>query len=523
MTGRLTLSKRLPRRTRRGALLIIVLVAIVMISLAAYTFTALMHTEDEAARLIARQVQSKYLVDSGVDYVRLFLASDDATIREKGGVWDNSMSFQAFPVGADPNDPTLVGRFTIISSSIDDEGNPEGYRYGLMDESCKLNVNTLTFADSWVPGGGRQLLMGLPEMTEDIADAILDYLDGDDEPRDYGTETSYYEGLSPGYRAKNGPLDSLDELLNIRGVTPQLLFGLDSNRNGLVDGSELASQNVGSTEPDMLLGWANYLAMHSKESNLNPEGLERVNLNNPDLEQLYTDLRSAFNDEWSKYIIQYRQNGPYVMKEGDANPVSAATPFVLDFEKESAFTFTQVLDLVDTYTTAPNPDDASKPLILSSPISLARLTGSIPILMKNATTYEGQAIPGRINIMQAPRRVLAAIPGMTEDILDEILNRREFELDDPDGADLNRQFETWLLVEGLVDLATMKAMLPFVCTGGDVYTAEVIGYFDDGVGTSRAEVVVDTTVPIPRVLFWRDKTHLQNAYSLDLLGIELKK
>jgi len=46
-------------------LLVVVLVTIVMLALAAYTFTALMTTEDEAARLIARQVQSKYLVDSG--------------------------------------------------------------------------------------------------------------------------------------------------------------------------------------------------------------------------------------------------------------------------------------------------------------------------------------------------------------------------------------------------------------------------------------------------------------------------
>lgn len=507
---------------RRGSLLIVVLVAIVMLALAAYTFTALMVTEDEAARLIARQIQSKYLVDSGVDYTRLYLSASPADIREKGGLWANDLSFQAIPVGVDPTNPELVGRFSIISSSIDDEGNPEGYRFGLMDESCKLNLNTLTFADNWVPGGGRQLLMGLPDMTEDIADSILDYLDGDDEPREYGVETSYYEGLSPAYRAKNGPFDSIDELLNVRGVTPQLMFGLDSNRNGLLDASETAGENVGNTEPDMLLGWSNYVTLHSKESNLNSEGLERVNLNNPDLEQLYTDLRSAFPEEWAKFIIQYRQNGPYILKDDDPTPVSAATPFELDFEQESTVTFTQVLDLVDAYTTATNPDDADAPLILRSPVRTENLGFAMPILMKSATTYQGQAIPGRVNVMQAPRRILMSVPGMTDDILEQILSKREFELDDPDGADSNRQFETWLLVEGIVDLATMKSMLPFLCTGGDVYMAEVVGYFDDGIGSSRAEVVVDTTVPIPRILFWRDKSHLQSGYSLDILGTSLK-
>lgn len=508
---------RFGARPRRGSLLLIVLVTVVLLALAAYTFTNLMQTEDEASRLMTRQIQSKYLVDSGVDYVRLFLATDKATLREKGGVWSNPTAFQSIPVGADPNDETLLGRFTIIAPGIDDEGNPEGLRYGLVNESSRLNINILTYADNWYPGGGRQLLMALPLMTEETADAILDWMDSDEEPRDYGTESSYYTGLPAPYQCKNGPLDSLDELLLVRGVSPELLFGLDTNRNGILDESEQASDS-GDLEPDMLLGWANYLTLHSKETNLNSEGLARVNLNNPDLEQLYTDLRAHFNEEWTRFIIQYRLNGPYTRQDDDPEPVAASTPFELDTTQEGQFTFTQILDLVDSYTTATNPEDADQPLILRSPIQTLSLFRDIPILFQNATTYEGENIPGRINIMQAPRRILASVPGMTDEILEEILRIREFELDDPTGADVNRQFETWILVEGIVDLTTMKTMLPFVCTGGDVYSAEIVGYFDDGVGTSRAEVVVDTTIPIPRILFWRDKSHVQGGYSIDVLG-----
>ena len=46
----------------RGVLLLIVLVAIVILSLSAYTFVALMQTEEKAVRLQTRQVQSKLLV-----------------------------------------------------------------------------------------------------------------------------------------------------------------------------------------------------------------------------------------------------------------------------------------------------------------------------------------------------------------------------------------------------------------------------------------------------------------------------
>lgn len=494
------------------------MVTIILLALAAYSFTALMQVEDEAARLTVRQVQSKYLADSGVDYVRLLLANNASTIRELGGLWDNANCFQAVTVGIDPEDPEQMGRFTVVSPGMDDNGNPEGFRFGLMDESNKINVNTLVFADSWSEGGGRQLLMALPDMTESTADAILDWIDGDEEEREYGCEADYYTGLNPPYSAKNGPVDSLDELLLVRGVTPQLLFGLDHNRNGVIDQEELAASGGSSLNADSMLGWGAYLTLHSKESNLNSEGLERVNLNNPDLNQLYSDLRSSFNEEWTRFIILYRVNGPYTPQEGDPDPVPANFPLELDLEAEPQFTFSQILDLVDAHTSIADPNDADAKLVIASPVRSLGLGASLPTLMQSATTYAGEAIPGRVNLMQAPQRVLAAIPGMTEEILGRILELREFELDDPGGADVNRGFETWILVEGLVDLATMRSMLPFVCVGGDVYQAEVTGFYDDGVGISRVEVVVDDTVPIPRVLFWRDKTHLGSGFSTAVLG-----
>lgn len=63
--------------------------------------------------------------------------------------------------------------------------------------------------------------------------------------------------------------------------------------------------------------------------------------------------------------------------------------------------------------------------------------------------------------------------------------------------------------------------MPFICCGGDVYRAEIVGYFDDNVATSRAEVILDTTEPLPRILFWRDKSHLQSGYTVESLGTDL--
>ena len=125
--------------------------------------------------------------------------------------------------------------------------------------------------------------------------------------------------------------------------------------------------------------------------------------------------------------------------------------------------------------------------------------------------------------MQAPRLVLLGIPGLDDDLVDLIINQRgdDQELDDPDGADLNRRFETWLLVEGIVDRDTMIALMPYVCAGGQVYRAEVVGYFADGAGSSRAEVVLDAMEEVPRILFWRDKSHLRSSFSVEVLGTQL--
>ena len=520
------------------------LVTIVVLALAAYTFTALMQTEDEASRLMTLRVQTKYLVDSGMDYTRLFLSQSDATIRERGGRWDNTEVFQAIPVALSSSTRSRIGYFSIITSSMDEDGLADGNRFGLIDESSKINLNTLLYSDALASspeavelnpalllGNARDILLGLPDMTEEIADAILDWIDADDEERDLGTESAYYAGLDPGYECKNGPLDSLDELLLVRGVTPSMLFGLDLNRNGLLDEDEIAAGDVSGSDFDMLLGWSNYLTTFSKESNLTGEGLPRINVNADDLEQLYDDLKSSFNDEWANFIIYYRCATEIPVEEtldGAVTVNAASVP--VDFDSPALTSkrkFNSVIDMCFVNVDMSEFDEENVGSVAASPVQFTNMGITVPILMASLTTYEGETIPGRVNVMQAPRRVLDCLPLLTEEQVEWIVEKRgdDQELDDPTGADLNRNFETWLMVEGILDgmmtFEDMKILMPFVCAGGDVYRAEIAGYFADGAGTSRAEVVLDTTEEIPRVLFWRDKSHLRKGFSVELMGTEL--
>jgi general secretion pathway protein K len=62
---------------------------------------------------------------------------------------------------------------------------------------------------------------------EEIISSIKDWIDPDDEVTGAGAEGGYYAGLERPYAAKNAPLDCIEELLMVKGVTRELFYGTD--------------------------------------------------------------------------------------------------------------------------------------------------------------------------------------------------------------------------------------------------------------------------------------------------------
>jgi len=60
-----------------------------------------------------------------------------------------------------------------------------------------------------------------------IVDSVVDWVDRDDEEGVNGAETRFYLDRDPPYPAKNGDFDSIEELLQIRGITPELYYGVE--------------------------------------------------------------------------------------------------------------------------------------------------------------------------------------------------------------------------------------------------------------------------------------------------------
>ncbi len=63
------------------------------------------------------------------------------------------------------------------------------------------------------------------QSVSDLLDALTDWLDEDDQVAGFGAENSYYLSLGEPYQCKNGPMDSLEELLLVRGMTKELYYG----------------------------------------------------------------------------------------------------------------------------------------------------------------------------------------------------------------------------------------------------------------------------------------------------------
>lgn len=141
----------------------------------------------------------------------------------------------------------------------------------VVDEASKLNINTAT----------KDQLMGLPYMIEEIADAIIDWRDENDVPSAMGVEGGYYESLTFGYSARNGPFRTIRELLLVKDMTDDLFYGEDTNLNGQLDYNERdgdLSPPLDDGDDVLDVGWAAYLTCYSAAESQN-QGNQNQNQN----------------------------------------------------------------------------------------------------------------------------------------------------------------------------------------------------------------------------------------------------
>lgn len=487
---------------RAGSILLLVLVAVIVMSLATGSYLVLMHNEHVATRYSGHHQQVRLLTESGIEYLRSFLAQSDTLVYQQGG-WANNPNKMQGVLVADDAIADFRGRFTVLAPNVV-QGYYSSARYGLENESAKLNLNSLVAEGADEDNDeARERLMELPGMTESIADAILDWLDEDDVPREFGAEESYYLSLDSAYEPRNGPIAALDELLLVRGVTSELLYGLDSNRNFEVDANEIARGAltvVGNFNGQMNRGWSAYLTLYSMERMESPDGERKINLNSRNLQRLYNDLTTALGESAAKFIIAYRQ---YEDAEEEADgQVSDIGSLTIDVQKEAQREIESLLDLAGARISV--QDNEQSPVqIFESPWKddPATYRQSFLDLLDQTSVQRGRRIAGRVNINLAARPVLMTIPGMTELFADQIISRRVADVDPVGGF---QRHAIWILADGIVSREEMQALDPYITTGGDVFSCQIVGFFEAASPQSRVEVILDTSGRNTRLTAWQD-------------------
>ncbi len=335
------------REKENGIALIVVLWISMLLILMLYSLLLETAAESSLADGFGARKKAEQLALSGYEKAIVLLNGDQETKQTLADPWSHEEDeWYEVELGE--------GVFTLIHPAY-----TENQMYwGISDEASRLNINTAE----------KEALLTLPEMTEEIADSILDWRDEDNEPEPSGAEEDYYITLQPSYSCKNAPFETVEELLFVKGMTSDLFWGEDQNQNGILDPGEDADQ-----DGELDFGFSNFITVYSVDKNVQADGSERLNINSAE-----ADLENGLSDVLSSSTIQsIRTSGPYL-----------SAGYLLDVQGVTASSFKRIVDRV---TVIPVP------------------------------------IPGQININTAPRQVLLALPGMEEEMVEAMIAYRSQE------------------------------------------------------------------------------------------------
>ena len=186
-----------------------------------------------------------------------------------------------------------------------------------------------------------------------------------------------------------------------------------------------------------------------------------------------------------------------------AGSLSAAS-WVIDWRVAGRYSLRSGLDLVDATLSSevasgaggasvgsggPRPvrQTLSSPLVSSSSDFRLRLAK----LLSETTAVQQPILEGRVDITGASAVVLAAVPGMTPELAQKLVQARE----QGEGATMGTEPSIlsigWLVDKGIVDWAKLRELEPHLTTRSDVFSLQSVGFRDDRTPVFRSTVMID--------------------------------
>lgn len=414
---------------QRGSILVGVLWCVALLALVVVSVLRTSQLDLVLAKHHGDDIQAHYLALAGVEKAKALLAAElrqskRAARSPSNELEDSPAQFQDVTVGR--------GRFSVRHHDAD----RSGWRYGLMDESARLNLNVAPTNE----------LIRIPGLTLDIAAAILDWRDGDNAVSPGGAEIDYYSSLQPPHAVRNAPFQTVRELLMVRGVTPAHLTGPTGTRNG-------DAPNAGDP------GWEELLTVHSAAPETNLAGEERVNVQTAD-EKTIAGVR-GFTPEIAKAIVAHRnQNRIETLLDLLDVPAAPAQGAVGP----------------NGVPLNPGGGNPNGPKVISETL--------LQEVADNLTTGDGNESrgTGQINVNTASAAVLACLPGVEAALAQAIIAQRASA--GPFAHPLGL-----LKVTGM-NRELLKPLLPRINTRSDTYRIHAEGLVPGRGNRRHLEVVV---------------------------------
>jgi DNA uptake protein ComE-like DNA-binding protein len=339
------------------------------------------------------RIQAHYIAVAGIEKAKALLYRD---ARDRSRI-NRNHSGQLYDSPEDFRDVSFSrGQFRVFhQGSSEDSGS---IVYGIDDEESRLNVNYASLG----------AFSKIENMTPDIAAAIIDWRDEDNQVTPGGAESDYYASLQPPYLPRNGPVQTIRELLMVRGITPELLLGRNGGKNG-GDDTEPATGIIDN-------GWASMFTLDSWVNNVSAAGEDRVNIQTAD-ERALTAVR-GFNADIARAIVAYRNQHRFD-NVADLLDVTAAQN-----QNRPGAQPNQPAGSPDQNPTNPGQAGAqnqpasnpSGPKVISQDLLMD--------VADDLTVQTAREFPGAININTARLEVLMCLPGVTRQLAHAIISYR---------------------------------------------------------------------------------------------------
>ena len=202
-------------RARGGSALIIALWTIALLSMLVMSFALDAMIEGRIGTYVKQRRRVDELTQSGVAIAEMLL-------EKQQNVSAASTADDAEDKWKEPALRIKRGQTAVVDYPVE-----EGVVHlEIIPEPARWNINTLVGKDYDVVWEQIFTTAGIPqEYFSELIDCWNDWVDADSIPLTDGAEDDYYKSLEPPYKARNKKIDTVDELLLVKGFVPAILHG----------------------------------------------------------------------------------------------------------------------------------------------------------------------------------------------------------------------------------------------------------------------------------------------------------